>query len=109
LDHPEYSVVCLYRRLVVGCAFISPDGYISYIDVHPEWRRSGIARFLLFHLIQSCPGKDITLHVSLTNLAMILYQKFAFKAEELILDFYEKYLPEGSKECRDAFFMRLRR
>jgi ribosomal protein S18 acetylase RimI-like enzyme len=54
-------------------------------------------------------GKDVTLHVSVTNQAMLMYQKFGFKPEELILDFYEKYLPENSQECRHAFFLRLRR
>lgn len=53
--------------------------------------------------------KDITLHVSATNSAMILYQKFGFKPEEFLLDFYNKYMPEDSKECKHAFFLRLRR
>jgi len=31
-------------------------------------------------------GKDVTLHVSASNPAMMLYQKFGFKAEKLVLD-----------------------
>jgi len=54
-------------------------------------------------------GKDVTLHVSASNPAMLLYQKFGFKAEELVLDFYDKYLPAESTECRNAYFLRLRR
>lgn len=54
-------------------------------------------------------GKDVTLHVSASNAAMLLYQKFGFKAEEYILDFYDKYYPVDSAECRHAFFLRLRR
>lgn len=54
-------------------------------------------------------GKDVTLHVSASNPAMLLYQKFGFKAEEYILDFYDKYYPVESTECRHAFFLRLRR
>jgi ribosomal protein S18 acetylase RimI-like enzyme len=58
---------------------------------------------------QTCMGKDVTLHVSASNPAMLLYQKFGFKTEEYILDFYDKYYPLDSKECRHAFFLRLRR
>lgn len=54
-------------------------------------------------------GKDVTLHVSASNAAMLLYQRFGFKAEEYILDFYDKYYPADSIECRHAFFLRLRR
>ena len=54
-------------------------------------------------------GKDVTLHVSASNPAMMLYQKFGFKAEQLILDFYDKYFATDSKDCRHAFFLRLKR
>jgi ribosomal protein S18 acetylase RimI-like enzyme len=36
---------------------------------------------MLYHLVQSCQGKDVTLHVSVDNPAMLLYQSFGFKAE----------------------------
>ncbi|KAG8133014.1 hypothetical protein E2320_010838 [Naja naja] len=85
------------------------EAYISFLFVHPEWRRSGIATFMIYHLIQTCMGKDATLHVSASNSAMLLYQKFGFKTEEYILDFYDKYYPLDSKECKHAFFLRLRR
>ncbi|KAK6489896.1 cysteine-rich protein 2-binding protein-like isoform X1 [Huso huso] len=35
---------------------------------------------------KTCMGKDVTLHVSASNPAMLLYQKFGFKTEEYILD-----------------------
>ncbi len=54
-------------------------------------------------------GKDLTLHVSTSNPAMILYQKFGFQPEEFILDFYDKYFSVDSKECKHAFFLRLKR
>jgi cysteine-rich protein 2-binding protein len=54
-------------------------------------------------------GKDVTLHVSPTNPALNLYHKFGFKVEEFIQDFYDKYLPADSTECKHAFFMRLTR
>ncbi|KAM8843586.1 cysteine-rich protein 2-binding protein [Synchiropus picturatus] len=114
LQYPDFSVVALYKKVVVGFGFMVPDvkyneAYISFLLVHPEWRRAGIGTFMIYHLIQTCMGKDVTLHVSASNAAMLLYQKFGFKAEEYILDFYDKYYPAHSSECRHAFFLRLRR
>ncbi|KAI8615615.1 hypothetical protein BC830DRAFT_1186041 [Chytriomyces sp. MP71] len=111
LSIPDLSIIALYKRLVVGCGFILPNGYISFIMVRPGWQRAGIARFMLFHLIQSVQsyGKDITLHVSANNPAMLLYQHFGFKAEQFIVNFYDKYLPANSQDCKNAFFLRLRR
>eukprot|EP00112_Aurelia_sp_Birch-Aquarium-sp1_P019636 Seg49.2 transcript_id=Seg49.2/GoldUCD/mRNA.D3Y31 product="Cysteine-rich protein 2-binding protein" protein_id=Seg49.2/GoldUCD/D3Y31 len=114
LQYPDFSCVVLYRKLVIGCAFMVPDvkyneAYISFILVHPDWRKAGIGTFMIYHLIQTCMGKDVTLHVSAANSTMMLYQKFGFKAEEFILDFYDKYLPDDSTECRHAFFLRLQR
>ncbi|XP_015226903.1 PREDICTED: cysteine-rich protein 2-binding protein-like isoform X2 [Cyprinodon variegatus] len=114
LQYPDFSVVVLYKKVVVGFGFMVPDvkyneAYISFLLVHPEWRKAGIGTFMIYHLIQTCMGKDVTLHVSASNPAMLLYQKFGFKAEEYILDFYDKYYPVDSGECRHAFFLRLRR
>ncbi|XP_068177654.1 cysteine-rich protein 2-binding protein [Antennarius striatus] len=114
LQYPDFSVVALYRRVVVGFGFMVPDvsfnqAYISFLLVHPEWRGAGIGTFMVYHLIQTCMGKDVTLHVSASNPAMLLYQRFGFRAEEYILDFYDKYYPPDSTECRHAFFLRLRR
>ncbi|KAM4604319.1 cysteine-rich protein 2-binding protein [Polymixia lowei] len=114
LQYPDFSVVVLYKKVVIGFGFMVPDvkyneAYISFLLVHPEWRRAGIATFMIYHLIQTCMGKDVTLHVSASNAAMLLYQKFGFKTEEYILDFYDKYYPVDSNECRHAFFLRLRR
>lgn len=134
LSYPDFSVVALYKKLVIGCAFLVPnvshnEAYISYMAVRPEWQRAGIASFMLYHLtqvglifncfcfpdfkfnfnFQTCMGKDVTLHVSATNPAVCLYQKFGFKTEEVILDFYDKYLPIDSSHSRHAFFLRLSR
>lgn len=114
LSYPDFTVVALYKKLVIGCAFLVPDvgdneAYVSFMAVRPDWQRAGIATFMLYHLTQTCIGKDITLHVSATNPAICLYQKFGFKIQELILDFYEKYLPYDSSQSRHAFFLRLER
>ncbi|XP_070564166.1 cysteine-rich protein 2-binding protein-like [Ptychodera flava] len=114
LQYPDFSVVALYHKVVIGFGFMVPDvkyneAYISFLLVHPEWRNAGIATFMVYHLIQTCMGKDVTLHVSATNPAMLLYQKFGFKPEEFILDFYDKYYSEDCKDCRHSFFLRLRR
>ncbi|XP_030567892.1 cysteine-rich protein 2-binding protein [Drosophila novamexicana] len=114
LSYPDYSVVALYKKLVIGCGFLVPDvgyneAYISFMAVRHNWQRAGIASFMLYHLIQTCMSKDITLHVSASNSAVMLYQKFGFKIEEVILDFYDKYLPPDSKQSRNAFFLRLMR
>ncbi|CAH0592107.1 unnamed protein product [Chrysodeixis includens] len=112
LQYPEFSCVVTYKRLVVGCAFLVPrarhnEAYISFVLTRPEWRNAKIATFMLYHLLQTCTGQDVTLHVSPTNSAIFLYQKFGFKVEELIQDFYEKYYDIDYKGCRHALFLRL--
>ncbi|CAG5131338.1 unnamed protein product [Candidula unifasciata] len=114
LQYPDFSCVVMYRKIVIAFAFMVPDrgyneAYISFIFTHPEWRGAGIATFMLYHLIQTCMGKDVLLHVSVTNPAMLLYQKFGFKCQELILNFYYKYFPLHCKESTHAFLMRLSR
>ena len=114
LSYPDFTIVALYKKLVIGCAFLIPDAchneaYISFLSVRPCWDRSGIASFMLYHLTQTSQGKDITLHVSASNPAICLYQKFGFKTEELVLNFYEKYLPKYSSHSPHALFLRLTR
>ncbi|CAG8679338.1 1746_t:CDS:2, partial [Paraglomus brasilianum] len=109
LQYPEFSIIALYKRLVIGCGFVTPAGYVTYLAVSAGWEKSGIGKFMLYWLIQKCKGKkDVTLHVSANNNAMILYQTFGFKPEEFIVNFYDKYLPDSSWECKNAFFVRCR-
>ena len=120
--------------MVIGVGIITPEGYISYITVHPDWRGNisnfisfyfnfplffffqsgcGIGKNLLFFLINTCTGRDITLHVSVDNPAMILYQKFGFKIEEFVVNFYDKFYEKNeggfNSFSKHAFFLRLRR
>lgn len=114
LSYPDFTIVALYKKLVIGCAFLVPDAchneaYISFLTVRHGWDRSGIGTFMLYHLTQMSHGKDITLHVSASNPAACLYQKFGFKTEEFVLDFYEKFLPVDSPHSPHALLLRLTR
>lgn len=64
---------------------------------------------MLYHLIMLNPHRDITLHVAANNPAMLLYNRFGFKAEEFIAGFYEDYLDSQSRASMNAFRLRLRR
>ncbi|KAI0766677.1 hypothetical protein BD413DRAFT_605817 [Trametes elegans] len=115
-DALEYSpekctVVATYKQLVVGAAFLSSpqETYITYFAVRAGWDNSQIATSMLYHLITLNPNKDITLHVSINNPAMLLYNRFGFKAEEFIVGFYEDYLDPNSPQSKNAFRLRLRR
>ena len=110
LDYPEFTVVATYKKLVIGCALMTPTSYIAYFVVHPDWQHAGIANSMLHHLIRVSPLKDLTLHVSASNPAMILYQKAGFKAEEFIVQFFDKYLPPKDQSMnKNAFLLRLRK
>jgi len=80
----------MYKRLVVGCAILSSpvETYITYLTVRAGWENAQIATYvhfsmiskslkrsrhsaMLFHLIDRNPNKDITLHVSANNPAMV--------------------------------------
>ena len=64
LNYPDYTLVALYRKLIIGFAFLVPnlthkESYLSFIFVHPDWRCNSkedgnvsIAQYMLFYLIQ---------------------------------------------------------
>ena len=57
LQYPDFSCVVMYKKLIVGFAFLVPnvkytENYISFIFTRPGWRNVGIGRFMLYHLIQ---------------------------------------------------------
>ncbi len=114
LLYPDFTVVALYGKLVIGCGCMTPDvkvneAYLSFLLVHPDFCRAGIGRLMLYHLTQTCMGKDISLHVSVDNPAMLLYQQFGFKAEQYCLDFYQRYFPADHHLSKHAYLMRLKR
>jgi len=115
-DSLQYSpekctVIATYKHLVVGVAILSSpqETYITYLAVRTGWDNSQIATSMLYHLIQLNPNKDISLHVSANNPAMILYNRFGFKAEEFVVGFYDDYLDPQSRASKNAFRLRLRR
>ena len=80
----------MYKRLLVGCAILSSptETYITYLAVRAGWENAQIAtcvqhflifesltqspfRAMLFFLISRNPNKDITLHVSANNPAIV--------------------------------------
>ncbi|TPX54237.1 hypothetical protein PhCBS80983_g05993 [Powellomyces hirtus] len=72
LQYPDFTIVATHaRHLVVAVAIMTPDAYLSYIAVRNGWEGAGLARFMLWYLIAAVPGKDITLHVSANNKAMV--------------------------------------
>ncbi|PPQ71672.1 hypothetical protein CVT24_007825, partial [Panaeolus cyanescens] len=112
LDYwPEKAtVIAMYKKVVVGVAILSSplETYITFLAVRAGWDKSQIARTMLFHLISMNPDKDITLHVSVNNSAMLLYNQFGFKAEEFVAGFYSQYLDPTSRASKNAFRLRLR-
>ena len=52
LEFPEYSVIAMYKKWIIGVALMTPSGYISYFLVHPDFQQSSIGSILLFLLIQ---------------------------------------------------------
>jgi hypothetical protein len=85
-----------------------------------------LVRTMLYHLITLNPNRDITLHVSADNPAMVkflrilraitltcriyqlLYNRFGFKSEEFIVGFYDAYLDPESRASKNAVRLRLR-
>lgn len=112
LDYPDFGIVIMFKKMIIGCGFITPDAYITYMLIHPEWRGSSLGKRLLYLLLSrpSIRVQDVTLHVGIDNPAMILYQGFGFKSEEFIVNFYEKYYNTNETSAsKHAVFMRLRR
>lgn len=74
---PERSTVLAVHKsnLVVGVALLTDpqEMYITYLAVRPGWQGCGIATRMLYHLLQFNEWKDVTLHVSANNEAMVSF------------------------------------
>lgn len=97
--YPEFTVVALYKKLVVGLGAMIPnpnkynETYITFLVTRRYWQNAGIGSFMLYHLIESCQSTHITLHCSVSRFeALNLYFKFGFKVQCVVLNFYKPYL-----------------
>ena len=106
---PDFTIVALYKNLVVGVALMTPECYISYFTVRFGWENDGIGKFMMYNMVKFSAGRDLTLHVGVDNPACLLYNYFGFKPEQFIVGFYDRYFTTSSKRSRNAFFVRLRR
>ncbi len=116
LQYPDYTCVALYRKIIIGFAFLVPnialkEDYLSFILIHPNWRMSNIAKYMLYRLASINTTNDIILNVSVNSPAVLFYQKFGFKVEEYVTQFYDKYYSDEDTNAlsKDAFLMRLAR
>ena len=49
------------------------------------WMNICLGKYMLYHLLQTSLGKDITLHVAASNPALLLYQAFGFKGPSSLI------------------------
>lgn len=60
LWYPDYTILAMYRKLIIGCAFLttqlkSDEAYITFIAVRPGWDKAGIGSFMINHLMKVKP------------------------------------------------------
>jgi ribosomal protein S18 acetylase RimI-like enzyme len=108
LDWPEYTIVVLYKNQVIAAAFMEPTGYITYIAVDYGWQKSGIGTKMLTMLAKRLPQTNLTLHLSVTNPAINLFQRIGFKTQCVISAFYAHLMETENRSSRSAFFMKLK-
>lgn len=102
------SVLCLSSGVVVGyCLYweLTQDIDIHNIAVHPDYRRSGVGRTMLSHIVETarCVGsQNITLEVRKSNeAAQALYRSLGFEVCGVRRGYY-------SNDGEDAWVMILR-
>ncbi|NCB42831.1 MAG: ribosomal-protein-alanine N-acetyltransferase [Clostridia bacterium] len=76
-----------------GLWLIHPEGHITNIAVHPQYRRKGIGRALLKNMLEQSEEEGITCHtleVRISNLKAIeLYRSFGFFECGIRKNYYE--------------------
>lgn len=67
-------------------------GYIGMLAVHEDWRRRGIAKELVLHLVRQMKvegAEEIVLETEITNVkALNLYQNLGFYRDKYLLRYY---------------------
>lgn len=118
LLYPEFTVVALCGKLVVGLGAMVPnpskpnETYITFLCTRQHWRGAGVGSFMLYHLMAACQGCHISLHCSVSRHAALgLYFQLGFKVQCVVLNFYKPYL--GSHPRADmsphAFYLKYTR
>jgi ribosomal-protein-alanine N-acetyltransferase len=86
-NHLAFYLVCTHGSTIVGYAglwAIEPEGHITNLAVHPDYRRRGIGSQLLEKLLKQSRERlglnKFTLEVRISNVGAIkLYSRFGFK------------------------------
>lgn len=77
----------------IGCWHIIDEGHITNVAVHPDYRRCGVAKALIRHLLTYAVDNHIealTLEVRVSNEpAIALYSQFGFKPQGLRPKYYQ--------------------
>ena len=77
----------------LGLWKIIDEAHITNLAVHPDFRRKGVAKLLLFYLLEQCYKEKIkylTLEVRVSNEGAInLYESFGFKSLGVRKKYYQ--------------------
>ena len=94
-----YAFACFRNYQIIGiCVFqkILCDAELTYLSIHPTFRRRGLGKKLLKEIFKQCEGfaiEKIHLEVSDKNLdAINFYQSFGFET----IGIRKKYYGDGS-------------
>ncbi|MPV86344.1 ribosomal protein S18-alanine N-acetyltransferase [Ostreibacterium oceani] len=97
LQHPRNQLVIAYndQQLVLGyvLVLVKKDAWRLYsLAVHANYRKQGIAKLLLMHIIKNASEKHVnylTLEVRESNqTAIALYQSLGFRCKTRLPDYY---------------------
>lgn len=97
----RFFAALLDDKLIAYCGMqiIDYEGFVTNIAVHPDYRRKGIGRKLLKHLIGFAQNNNIasiSLEVRQSNTAAIkLYESEGFECVGRRKNFYEKPTEDG--------------
>ncbi len=94
INDTRYFGAEMDRQLIgyAGVWLVPPEGYITNVAVHPDFRRRGVAWQMLKSLFEACAGEgisDYTLEVRVSNEAAItLYKELGFETQGIRKRYY---------------------
>jgi GNAT superfamily N-acetyltransferase len=81
------SGMCLFRRLPLPESPPGLEGYVLNMYTEPEWRRRGLARALLHHLLDVARSRGVhRLWLHATNDGRTLYEREGFSPNPTALE-----------------------